>query len=196
MNFVHLHVHSHYSLLEALPQIDELVYAAKKKGMFALALTDYGSMYGAIEFYKTAKKAGLKPILGLEVFVALDSRFDKRPHIDEENNHLVLLAENEIGYRNLMKISTVGHLEGFFNVPRVDKEILRQYHEGVIALSGCREGEIPKIIWKQDNLAKAKKVALEYAEIFGPNNFYLELQDHPELSGQMEINNALIKIFE
>jgi len=196
MGFVHLHIHSHYSLLEALPKIDDLVRAAKKKGMTALALTDYGSMYGIIEFYKTAKKVGIKPILGFEAYVARDSRFDKRPRIDDENYHLVLLAENENGYKNLMKLSSLGHLEGFHNAPRVDKELLRQYHDGIIALSGCREGEVAKIIWKQANLEKAKIAAQEYAEIFGPDNFFLELQDHPDLEGQMEINNGLIKIAE
>lgn len=193
-NFVHLHVHSHFSLLEALPQIDDLVRAAKKNKMTALALTDYGSMYGIIEFYKAAKKAGIKPILGFEAYVALESRNDKRQNIDEENHHLVLLAENEIGYKNLMKLSSFGHTDGFFNVPRIDKELLKQYHEGIIALSGCRNGEVPKAIWKNNNPAKAKEIALEYSEIFGANNFYLELQDHPELAGQMEINNALIEI--
>ncbi|MCX6779500.1 MAG: DNA polymerase III subunit alpha [Candidatus Magasanikbacteria bacterium] len=194
MQFVHLHVHSHYSLLEGLPKVGDLVYEAKKKGMTAIALTDYGSMYGIIEFFKAAKKKGVKPILGMEAYVALNSRLDKRPHIDEDNYHLVLLAENEIGYRNLMKISTIGHLEGFFNVPRVDKEVLRNYHEGLIALSGCREGEVSKIIWKTGDIKKAQAAALEYRAIFGPNNFFLELQDHPDLEGQMEINNSLIQI--
>lgn len=193
-NFVHLHVHSHYSLLEGLPKIDELVRHAKKQGMTALALTDYGSMYGIIEFYKEAKKAGLKPILGLEVYVALNSRLDKRPHLDEENHHLVLLAENLEGYKNLMKISTIGHLEGFFEVPRVDKEVLRKYHQGIIALSGCREGEVAKQIWKNADKKKAQEVALEYVAIFGPDNFFLELQDHADLENQIEINNALIEI--
>ncbi len=193
-DFVHLHTHSHYSLLEALPQIDDLIYAVRKLKMSAVALTDYGSMYGIIEFYKAAKKAGIKPILGFEAYVVLESRLDKRPHIDEENYHLVLLAKNEIGYKNLMKLSSLGHLEGFFNVPRIDKELLKQYHEGIIALSGCREGEVAKIIWKNNDLPKATLVAQEYANIFGPEHFYLELEDHSELSGQMEINNALIEI--
>ncbi|MBI5732213.1 MAG: DNA polymerase III subunit alpha [Candidatus Magasanikbacteria bacterium] len=196
MSFVHLHTHSHYSLLEALPKIDELVYAAKKKGLPALALTDYGSLYGAIEFYKIAKKAGIKPIIGLEAYLAQNSRLDKRPRLDEENYHLILLAENERGYKNLLKLSSLGHLEGFFNVPRIDKELLRRHHEGLIALSGCREGEVARAIWKLANWEKAKAAAREYAEIFGPGNFFLELQDHPDLEGQMEINNALIKIGE
>ncbi|HPV70826.1 MAG TPA: DNA polymerase III subunit alpha [Candidatus Magasanikbacteria bacterium] len=194
MNFVHLHIHSHYSLLEGLPKIEDLVYEAKKKGMTALALTDYGSMYGIIEFFKEAKKRGLKPILGMEAYLALGSRFDKRPHLDEENHHLVLLAENEIGYKNLMKLSTIGHLEGKFGVARIDKEVLKQYHQGLIALSGCREGEVPKIIWKTRDLVKAREAAEEYSQIFGPNNFFLELQDHPDLEGQVEINNGLIEI--
>jgi len=192
--FVHLHVHSHYSLLEGLPKIEDLVYEAKKKGMTAIALTDYGSMYGIIEFFKVAKKKGIKPIFGMEAYVALNSRLDKRPHIDEDNYHLILLAENETGYKNLMKLSTIGHLEGFFNVPRIDKEVLRTYHEGLIALSGCREGEVSKLIWKTGDIKKAQIAALEYSDIFGPNNFFLEMQDHADLEGQMEINNGLIQI--
>lgn len=193
MSFVHLHVHSHYSLLEALPQIDELVQAAKKMGLPALALTDYGSMYGAIEFYKTAKRAGLKPIIGLEAYVAEKSRQE----ITAQNvYHLILLAENEIGYRNLMKLSSIGHLEGFHLVPRLDKEILAQYHEGLIALSGCLEGELAQLIYRAQNYQKAKDAALGYARIFGPDHFYLELQDHPDLPGQMEANNGLIQLAE
>lgn len=201
MSFVHLHVHSHYSLLEALPRVKELVYEAKKKGLTALALTDYGSLYGAIEFYKTAKRAGIKPIIGFEAYLATGSRRDKRSG-SQEVYHLILLAENETGYKNLMKLSSLGHLEGFGPnsdgsfVPRLDKELLKTYHEGIIALSGCLLGEIPQLIYRKKDLAKAKAVALEYQEIFGPGNFYLELQDHPELEGQVEVNNALIKMSE
>lgn len=201
MSFVHLHVHSHYSLLEALPKIKELVYAAKKKGMSALALTDYGSLYGAIEFYKTARRAGIKPIIGLEAYVASVSRLEKRPNA-QEVHHLVLLAENETGYKNLMKLSSLGHLEGFGPqadgglVPRLDKDLLKIHREGIIALSGCLAGEIPQLIYQKKDLARAKAAALEYQAIFGQNNFYLELQDHPELAGQVEVNNGLIKLAE
>ncbi len=197
MSFVHLHVHSHYSLLEALPKVKELVYAAKEKGMTALALTDYGSMYGAIEFYKASRRAGITPIIGFEAFVVAGSRFDRNK---KETYHLILLAENEIGYKNLMKLSSAGHLEGFGPnaegdfAPRLDKELLKKFHEGVIALSGCISGEIPRLIYKHHDLAKAKQTALDYQEIFGPGNFYLELQDHPDLAGQVEVNNALIGI--
>ena len=192
MSFVHLHVHSHFSLLEGLPKIDELVRAAKKMNMKALALTDYGSLYGAIEFYKSARRAGIKPIIGLEAYIL----------VGENTYHLILLAENEIGYKNLLKLSSLGHLENFGPnsarelVPRLTKEWLKTYHEGLIALSGCLEGEIPQLIYKQENYTKAKSAALDYAQIFGLDHFYLELQDHPDLPGQIEVNNGLIKMAE
>ncbi len=196
MDFVHLHTHSHYSLLEGLPKIDDLVSAVKERGMTAIALTDYGSMYGAIEFYKAATKAGIKPIIGFEAYLAKGSRHDKPlPGQPSEVFHLVLLAENETGYRNLMKLTSLGHLEGFFEVPRIDKELLAQYHEGIIALSGCEQGEIAQLILK-NNFKKAKAAAEEYAKIFSPGHFYLELQDHPDLEGQLEINNGLIRLSE
>ncbi len=200
-DFVHLHVHSHYSLLEALPKVDELVRAAKKMGMTALALTDYGSLYGAIEFYKVAKRAGLKPIIGLEAYVASRSRFEKN-HQAQEVYHLILLAENETGYRNLMKLSSMGHLEGFGPnaegdfVPRLDKDLLEKYHEGIIALSGCLQGEIPQLIYEKRDLDAARRAAVDYGRLFGPEHFYLELQDHPDLPGQIEVNNALIRLAE
>ena len=151
-DFVHLHVHSHYSLLDGLPKIDELVKKAKSMGYKALALTDHGNMYGAIEFYECCLKEGIKPIIGMEAYMAPGSRFDKDK--DDRYYHLILLAENYIGYKNLMKLSSLANLEGFYYKPRMDKEILKQYHEGLIASSACLSGEIPWILHKEDNFEK------------------------------------------
>ena len=180
--FVHLHVHSHYSLLDGLAKIDDLVKMAKEYEMSALALTDHGNMYGAIEFYKKCKKAGIKPIIGSEVYVAFESRHDKRPGIDNKRYHLVLLAKNEIGYKNLIKLVTLSNLEGYYYKPRIDKEILRKYHEGLIGLTACLAGEVPKAILNESDLKRAEKVALEYEEMFGKGNFYLEIGHHPTIS--------------
>ncbi len=191
-NFVHLHVHSHYSLLDGLSKIKDLVKAAKARGFNALALTDHGNMYGAIEFYETCLKEGVKPIIGMEAYLAPKSRFDKDPN--DKYYHLILLATNFTGYQNLMRLASLAYLEGFYYKPRLDRELLRKFHEGIIASSACFGGEIPHIIRKEDNWEKAKKVALEYQEIFGVGNFYLELMDLPALSGQMELNNKLIEL--
>src|SRR3989344_1609683 len=193
MDFIHLHVHSHYSLLDGLPKIDELVGAAKKRGFTALALTDHANMYGAIEFYEACEKAGIKPIIGFEAYVT-NTKLDKKNVTDYKYYHLVLLAENYVGYRNLMKLASLASLEGFHGKPLLDKEALQNHHEGLIALSGCLEGEIPSILHKENNYEKAKKAALEYAAIFGPDNFYLELNDLPDLSGQMEVNTQLVQL--
>src|SRR4030043_882779 len=139
-NFVHLHVHSHYSLLDGLAKIDELLDRAKELGMDALALTDHGVLYGAIEFYEKAKKKGIKPIIGCEMYLAPNGREKQRPKIDDVRHHLILLAKNEAGYKNLMKLVTIAHLEGFYYKPRVDKEVLRKYSNGLIALSACIAG--------------------------------------------------------
>ena len=138
-NFTHLHVHSHYSLLDGLSKIDELVKAAKKRGFTALALTDHGNMYGAIEFYEQCLKNEIKPIIGMEAYLAPTTRFEKNGP-DNKYYHLILLAENYTGYKNLMKLASLAHLEGFYYKPRVDKELLRQYHEGIIASSACMAG--------------------------------------------------------
>ncbi|MEA3272367.1 MAG: DNA polymerase III subunit alpha, partial [Patescibacteria group bacterium] len=191
--FVHLHTHSHYSLLDGLGKIPDLVLRAKELGMDALALTDHGSMYGMIEFYKTCKKHEIKPIIGVEVYLAIDKMTDKRPRIDDKRYHLVLLAENDEGYKNLLKITSIGHLEGFYYKPRVDKDVLRKYSKGVIALSACLAGEIPRAFMNNDN-EKAERVALEYAEIFGRENFYLELQHHPEMQEQQKVNEQMIEL--
>lgn len=192
-DFVHLHVHSHYSLLDGLPKIDELVSHAKKLGYKALALTDHGNMYGAIEFYEACQKEGIKPIIGVEAYLTAGDHLEKNNR-DEKVYHLVLLALNYTGYKNLMKLCSVANLEGLTDKPRLDKALLKQYHEGVIALSSCAEGEIPWILQKEDNYEKAKRVALEYKEIFGEENFYLELMDLPALEGQMDLNTKLIQL--
>lgn len=193
MSFVHLHNHSHYSLLDGLTKIDELIARAKEQGSPAIALTDHGSMYGIIEFYQKAKKEGIKPIIGVEAYLTANSRHDKKTRDDARNSHLVLLAKNEIGYQNLIKLVSIAHLEGFYYKPRIDWELLEEYHEGLIALSACLGGEIPRLI-RNNKISKAKKRILEYDKLFGRGNFYLELQDHPELEGQMEVNEALIKL--
>ena len=192
-DFVHLHVHSHYSLLDGLPKVGELVNFAKKQGFKAIALTDYGALYGAIEFYKAARKAGIKPIIGFEAFMAHGSRLDLAPKPSEPDSHIVLLAENYEGYRNLMILSSRGALEGFTDKPRIDKELLREYHNGVIVLSGCLDGEIAQLI-TQGSMDRARAALEEYKTICGSDYFYLELQDHPERAGQMEANNALIEL--
>ena len=179
MPFTHLHVHTEYSLLDGSNKIKEYVSRAKELGMTAAAITDHGAMYGCIDFYRAAKEAGIKPIIGCEVYVAPGSRFDKEPGVvgDERYYHLVLLAENDTGYANLVKIVSAGFVDGFYYRPRVDKEILRQYHEGIIALSACLAGEVARHITRGD-YEGAKNAALEMSGIFGPDHFYLELQDH------------------
>lgn len=195
MPFTHLHVHTEYSLLDGSNKIKEYVAQVKKLGMTSAAITDHGVMYGCIDFYKAAAAAGIKPILGCEVYVAPGSRFDKEQNArDDRYYHLVLLAENNTGYAHLMKIVSAGFVDGFYYRPRVDKEILRKYHEGIIALSACLAGEIPRAIARGDyNAAKAS--AYEYRDIFGDGNFFLELQDHgiPE---QKHVNMQLIRMHE
>jgi len=190
--FTHLHVHSHYSLLDGLPKIDELLNYVKKLGMEAVALTDHGVLYGAVEFYKKAKKMGIKPIIGAEIYLAQDRMYQKRPNIDDKRYHLVLLVKNEEGYRNLVKLITRGHLEGFYYKPRVDEELLSERSTGLIALSGCLQGKIPQLIQK-GKIEEAEKQAQKYQEIFGKGNFYLEIQDHPNLPDQKKVNEVLIE---
>ncbi len=191
--FVHLHVHSHFSLLTGLPKIKELVKTAKKRGFSSLALTDYGSMYGMIKFFEACQKEEVKPIIGCELFVAVDTRFDKRHKIDNRAAHVVLLAETFEGYRNLMQLSSLGHLEGFYYRPRVDRELLQKYSKGVIALSGCMGGEVPQLIAQGAADERVDEKIKWYVDCFGKENFFLELQDHPEMEGQMNVNNALIE---
>ncbi len=193
MRFTHLHTHSHYSLLDGLSKIDELVAKAKESGMEAMALTDHGVMYGAIEFYKKAKKAGLKPIIGCEMYMAEHSMHDKRAGIDDKRYHLIVIAENNIGYKNLIKLVSAAHLEGFYYKPRIDKELLKKHSEGLIGLSACLGGEISKSLLSR-NYEKAKKTALEYQEIFGKGNFFLEIQQHPHIEEQNFVTPELIKL--
>lgn len=194
MSFVHLHVHSHYSLLNGLSKIKELVKAAKERGFSALALTDTGAMYGAIEFYKACEAAGIKPIIGFEASIAPRSRRDKDVEKDKGPHQLVLLAENFHGYQNLMRLASIGHIEGFFDgTPRLDLDVLKTYHDGIIALSGNITGEVPSLL-KHGKIAEAEAAARRYADIFGPDHFYLELQDHPAIEGQIAVNTGLIDI--
>ena len=193
MNFTHLHVHTEYSLLDGSNKIKEYVARVKKLGMDSAAITDHGVMYGVIDFYKEAKAQGIKPILGCEVYVAPGSRFDKEAGNNEDRYyHLVLLAENNEGYQNLMKIVSIGFIDGFYYKPRVDIETLETYHEGIIALSACLAGEIPHYIMR-GMYEEACKSALRYQNIFGKNNFFLELQDHgmPE---QKQVNQSLLRM--
>ena len=191
--FVHLHTHSHYSLLDGLSKIDDLVGRAKDTGMEALALTDHGVLYGAIELYKKAKKAGVKPIIGCEVYISENSMHDKRTGIDDKRYHLVLLAENNKGYRNLIKIVSAAHLEGFYYKPRVDKDFLRKHSEGLICLSACLAGEVSRSLGK-NNPEKAKKIIAEYQEIFGKDNYFIEIQEHPSIDDQNRVTPQLIKL--
>lgn len=193
MSFVHLHNHSHYSLLDGLTKLDEMINFAKEQGSPALALTDHGTMYGVIEFYQKAKKAGIKPIIGVEAYLAPNSRHDKNTREDARNRHLVLLAKNETGYKNLIKLTSIAHLEGFYYKPRIDWEVLQEHHEGLIALSACLAGEIPRLI-NAGKIKEAEKRILDYQNLFGERNYYLEIQDHPELEGQDKINQALISL--
>src|SRR3989338_5405166 len=180
MKFVHLHVHSHYSLLDGLATIDNLIARAKNLGFEALALTDHGVLYGAVEFYKKARAANIKPILGVEAYVAPHGYKNKRSGIDDKRYHLILLAKNNIGWRNLVKLVNVSHLEGFYYKPRIDKELLKKYSEGLICLSGCFSGEISRLI-RADRIEEAEKIASWYKEVF-KDDYYLEIQPHtPDL---------------
>ncbi|MBQ2676745.1 MAG: DNA polymerase III subunit alpha [Clostridia bacterium] len=192
MSFVHLHLHSEYSLLDGACRINELVDDAVAKGMDSVAVTDHGVMYGVVDFYKAAKKAGIKPIIGCEVYVAARSRFDRVYELDGTSSHLVLLCENNVGYENLCKLVSKSFTEGFYSKPRVDHQLLEEYSEGIIALSACLQGEIPRAITRGD-YNEAKKLALQYRDIFGKDNFYLELQDHG-IADQKRVNAALINI--
>lgn len=193
MNFTHLHLHTEYSLLDGSGKIRELVLRAKELGMDSLSITDHGVMYGVIDFYKTCVSEDIKPIIGCEVYVAPNSRLDREAGASEERyHHLVLLAENNTGYQNLMKIVSIGFLDGFYYKPRIDDEILEQYHEGIIALSACLGGEVASNL-RRGFYAEAKEAALKYRRIFGEDNFFLELQDHG-LAEQKSVNQGLLRM--
>ena len=193
MAFTHLHVHTEYSLLDGSNKIKECVKRVKELGMDSVAITDHGVMYGVIDFYRAARAEGVKPILGCEVYVAPNSRFDKELTGGEERyHHLVLLAENNQGYANLMKIVSRGFTEGYYYKPRVDMEVLREFHEGIIALSACLAGEVPRYIEK-GMIEEAKQAALKYQDCFGKGNYFLELQDHG-IPMQQTVNAALLSM--
>ena len=192
MKVVHLHTHSHYSLLDGLPKINELLDYAKNLGYEALGLTDHGNLYGAIEFYKEAKKRGIKPIIGVETYVAPRSRFSKEGKIDALNFHLTLLAKNFKGYQNLVKLVTLANLEGFYYRPRIDKELLFANNEGLIVLSGCPSGQIPYLI-REKKFNEALNLALEFKEIFG-DDFYIEIQNHPNTIDNVRSLPGLIEL--
>ncbi|MCM1055194.1 MAG: DNA polymerase III subunit alpha [Bacteroides sp.] len=191
-DFVHLHVHTEYSLLDGVCRIKGLAERLKELGQTACAITDHGVMYGCIDFYRTLKKEGIKPILGCEVYVAPRTRFDRDGKLDSSPYHLILLCENNTGYRNLVKLVSDAAVNGFYNKPRCDRETLKKYHEGLICLSACLSGEVPRRLLAGDYEA-AKRAALEHRDIFGEDNYFLELQDHG-LSGQKKINPFLQRL--
>jgi len=191
--FTHLHVHSHYSLLDGLPKIDALLKYVKELGMDSVALTDHGVLYGAVEFYKKAKLAGIKPIIGAELYIAPEGMLNKRPNIDDKRHHLIILVKNEIGYENLVKLITKSHLQGFYYKPRVDDDLLAQHADGLIALSACLQGQVPKLmaLGRKD---EARAVVQKYQKMFGQENFYLEIQDHPNIPEQGKANQGIIEL--
>ena len=186
----HLHVHSHYSLLDGLPKIPDLISFVKNAGQDSVALTDHGVMYGAIEFYKEAKAQNIKPIIGVEAYIAPRKLTDREHKIDNLYNHLILLARDNSGYKNLLKLVSIAHRDGFYYKPRMDKDLLAKYHNGIVALSGCLNGPIPQAILSGD-LKNAKKIAQEYLEIFGYDNFFFEVQAHNNIPDQVKVNDAL-----
>lgn len=191
-NFTHLHVHTEYSLLDGFSRVKTLVKRAKEKGMSAVAITDHGCMFGAIDFYKAAKAEGIKPIIGCEVYTAPRRLTDKDPNYDKHQGHLVLLAKDMTGYKNLIKIVSKSYVDGFYYKPRTDMEELKKHSQGLIALSACLAGDVPRAIMN-GNYNKARKLALEYREIFGNGNYYLEIQDHG-LPEQKQVNTEIVRL--
>lgn len=192
-DFVHLHCHTEYSLLDGLAKISDLLNRAKELGMDSLAITDHGAMYGAVKFFLKAREAGIKPIIGVEAYQATRSRFDKQQGIDNDQYHLVLLAENNTGYQNLMKIVTLANLEGYYYKPRIDLQILRNHSEGLICLSGCLNGEVPHLLMTNQE-AQAERRAREFMEIFGNDRYFLELQMHSKIPEQDKANEKIVAL--
>ena len=192
MSFVHLHVHTNYSLLDGASDITKLLDRAKSEGASSVALTDHGVMYGAVNFYLEAKKRNIKPIIGCEVYTAPRSRFQKEHGIDSDYGHLVLLAKNNEGYKNLMTLVSYGFTQGFYYKPRVDFELLEKYSKGLIALSGCLRGDVAKKLSKGD-FSGAVNIADKYAGIFGRDNFYIEVQNHGS-EAELNILEDLYKV--
>lgn len=194
MQFCHLHTHTEYSLLDGEASIKKLVARVKELGMDSCAITDHGSMYGVVDFYREAKAQGIHPVIGCEVYMAPRSRFDKVHDIDNKTSHLILLAENQKGYKNLIKLVSAGYIDGFYYKPRIDFEMLKEHSEGIIALSACIAGEVPKALLR-DDYDEAKKIALKYAEVLGKDNYFLEIQDHG-LSEQKRIIPDMLRLSE
>lgn len=194
MQFCHLHTHTEYSLLDGEASIKKLVARVKELGMDSCAITDHGSMYGVVDFYREAKSQGIHPVIGCEVYMAPRSRFDKVHDIDNKTSHLILLAENQKGYKNLIKLVSAGYIDGFYYKPRIDFEMLKEHSEGIIALSACIAGEVPKALLRGD-YDEAKKIALKYAEVLGKDNYFLEIQDHG-LSEQKRIIPDMLRLSE
>ena len=192
-SFVHLHNHCHYSLLDGLQKVPQMLDRAKELGMTAIAMTDHGTLSGTIEFYNEAKKRKIKPIIGLEAYVATRGMHDKAGKIDANPYHLILLAKNNQGYQNLMRLSTLAHLEGFYYKPRIDRQLLEKYKDGLICLSGCASSEVSRHILN-GAMDEARKVVEWYRDLFGEGNYYLELQDHEEWEPQIRINKGLIEL--
>ncbi len=192
MSFVHLHVHSEYSLLDGFSNIKELVKRVQEMGMPAVALTDHGSMYGVIDFYQAATAAGIKPIIGIEAYLAARTMQERDPQEDKKSSHLLLLAENETGYSNLLRLASAAQLEGFYYYPRIDHDLLARYSEGLICTSGCMSAEVPRLLL-QGNLDAACRQLDWYYSTFGADRFFLELQSHaiPELEN---VNKQLIEL--
>lgn len=192
-NFVHLHTHSEFSLLDGLGKLDQLIFRTRELGMDTLAITDHGAMYGSFKFYLKAKLAGIKPILGVETYVARRSRFDKEGKIDTDPYHLLLLAKNDVGYRNLLKLVTYAHLEGYYYKPRIDWDLLTKHHEGIICLSACLAGQVPQLLL-QEKVSEAEEIAKQYAELFGPDHYYIEIQKHSHIPEIDKVNEKLVTL--
>ena len=191
-DFVHLHVHTQYSLLDGAIRIDDLLRRAAEFEMQAVSVTDHGTMFGAVEFFQKASAAGIKPIIGCEIYVAPRTRYDKTPLDNKDLSHLILLAKNEEGYRNLCKLATTAQIDGFYYRPRIDKQILKECSRGLIGMTACLHGEVPRRI-QQGNIDQAEEVARDYAHIFGENNFFLEVQNNG-IAEQDRVNQALLDI--